>query len=338
MRLAAVMLSCYVYVSALSPCASADNVMLKNGDRISGDIILMEGANLVLSTSYGGDITISKDQIQTLESKQPLMVRQVGQLQRTVESIRASPRGNVQPVVGVGLNFVDLNSIDQIMKLQPNLKVAIWKGNIDLALHAEKVKTEKDSVNLAVKTSFVSGPWRHSAIAHVREDDDEVASTANWSAEYSVIRFLTDRWFWEGGLSYKKDQIESLQTRRKIGTGPGYQFWDDQLGNLTVVALLNRMRFGYSGGGSNTFYFTSARWDFKRYLVGRKFEFFASGELGRPLSDIAYYAYDSELGLRYSLTEWASLNLKYEHAVVAGKSDNSHLDSARYTAGFGVNW
>ncbi len=112
--------------------------MLKNGDHISGDIILMEGANLVLSTSYGGDITISKDQIQTLESKQPLMVRQVGQLQRTVESIRAGPRGNVQPAVGVGLNFVDLNSIDQIMKPQPNPKAAIWKGNIDLALHAEK--------------------------------------------------------------------------------------------------------------------------------------------------------------------------------------------------------
>ncbi|MCF5142606.1 DUF481 domain-containing protein [Pseudomonas sp. WS 5532] len=338
MRLTAVILSCSVYVSVLSLCASADNVMLKNGDRVSGDIILMEGANLVLSTNYGGDITISKDQIQTLESKQPLMVKQVGQLQGTVESIQTGPQGNVRVGVGVGLSLVDLNNIDQIMKPQPNLTAAIWKGNIDLALHAEKAKAESENVELAAQTSFVSGSWRHSATAHVREDDAEVASTANWSAEYSVDRFLTDNWLWEGGFNYKKDQFEDLITRRKIGTGPGYQFWDDQLGKLTIVALLNRMRFGYSDGSSSTFYFTSARWDFKRYLVGKKFEFFTSGELGRPLSDIAYYAYDSELGLRYSVTEWASLNLKYEHAVVAGKSDNSNLDSARYTAGFGVNW
>ncbi|TYK54815.1 DUF481 domain-containing protein [Pseudomonas synxantha] len=338
MRLTVVRLSCSVYVSIFSLCASADNVMLKNGDRVSGDIILMEGANLVLSTSYGGDITISKSQIQTLESKQPLMVKQVGQSQGTVESIQAAPQGNVRVGVGVGLSLVDLNNINQIMKPQPNLATAIWKGNIDLALYAEKAKTESDNVELATKTSFVNGAWRHNANAHFREDEAEVSSTASWSAEYSVDRFLTDNWLWEGGLNYKKDQFEDLITRRKIGTGPGYQFWDDQLGKLTVVTLLNRMRFGYSNGSSNTFYFTSVRWDFKRFLVGRKFDFFASGELGRPLSDIACYAYDSELGLRYSVTEWASLNLKYERAVVAGKSDNTNLDSARYTAGFGVNW
>nr|WP_259284296.1 DUF481 domain-containing protein [Pseudomonas sp. 1079] len=181
--------------------------MLKNGDRVSGDIILMEGANLVLSTSYGGDITISKSQIQTLESKQPLMVKQVGQSQGTVESIQAAPQGNVRVGVGVGLSLVDLNNINQIMKPQPNLATAIWKGNIDLALYAEKAKTESDNVELATKTSFVNGAWRHNANAHFREDEAEVSSTASWSAEYSVDRFLTDNWLWEGGLNYKKGSV-----------------------------------------------------------------------------------------------------------------------------------
>lgn len=151
MRLTAVILSCSVYVSVLSLCASADNVMLKNGDRVSGDIILMEGANLVLSTNYGGDITISKDQIQTLESKQPLMVKQVGQLQGTVESIQTGPQGNVRVGVGVGLSLVDLNNIDQIMKPQPNLTAAIWKGTLTLRFMPKRLRQRVKMLNLRHK-------------------------------------------------------------------------------------------------------------------------------------------------------------------------------------------
>ena len=339
MRLIAAFFLSIVYVSVLSTSAFADSVVLKNGDRLSGNIIVLDGENLSLSTTYGGDITIKKDQIKTLQSKKVFLVRQVGQSGGVVESIQAGTPGAIRLTDGDGSTVVNLDKIDRIMKPKPILTDATWKGNVDLALDLKRAETDTDNINIDAKTTLLSGQWHHSATAqYAREDDSGVASTDNWNAEYTLDRFLTKSWFWEGGLGYKKDRVEDVRAQRQIGTGPGYQFWDDQLGKLSIVGLLNRTQYEYADGGGDSFYSTSVRWDYNRYLVGRKFEIFASGELARPLTDVADYAYDSELGLRYKVTEWASLNLKYEHEVVTGTPDGNDLDSARYTAGLGLNW
>lgn len=55
------------------------------------------------------------------------------------------------------------------------------------------------------------------------------------------------------------------------------------------------------------------------------------------MSGVADYSLDVEAGLRYKVTEWASLNLKAEKDVISGSS-NGDVDKTRYTAGFGVAW
>jgi hypothetical protein len=328
-----------IAISLAGPCALADSVTLTNGDRLSGDIIFLDGSTLLLSTNYAGDITIRKDQIQTLECKQAVVVRQVGKPSVAVQRIRPGSPGTVQIIDGGASDQVGINGIERIMKPKPISTDTSWKGNIDLALDLQRAETDTNNINLDMHTTLVSGSWHHAAKAeYAREDDDEVTSTDNWNAEYTLDRFLTQNWFWEGGLNYKKDQVEDLRARRQVGTGPGYQFWDDQLGKLSVVGLLNRTQYWYADGGGDTFYSTSVRWDYNRFLIGKKFEFFASGELARPLNAIADYAFDSEIGMRYRLAEWASLNVKYEHEVVSGAPDGNNLDSARYTAGIGMNW
>ena len=46
---------------------------------------------------------------------------------------------------------------------------------------------------------------------------------------------------------------------------------------------------------------------------------------------------NSKVGLRYKVTDWASLNLKAERDIISG-SDEADLSKTRYTAGFGVAW
>ncbi|RJT88827.1 DUF481 domain-containing protein, partial [Arthrobacter frigidicola] len=57
----------------------------------------------------------------------------------------------------------------------------------------------------------------------------------------------------------------------------------------------------------------------------------------KPLGGVADYSLDAEVGLRYKVTEWASLNLKAEKDIITGTRE-SDLDKTRYTAGFGVTW
>ena len=54
--------------------ASADQVSLKNGDRLSGTIVKSDGKNLLLHTDYAGDVSLKWDAVQGIESAGQLHV------------------------------------------------------------------------------------------------------------------------------------------------------------------------------------------------------------------------------------------------------------------------
>ncbi|OYW94630.1 MAG: peptide chain release factor RF-3, partial [Pseudomonadales bacterium 32-61-5] len=53
----------------------ADTVWLKNGDRLTGKISVLDGGKLLLETDYGGSIPLKWSSIATLESKQKLLIK-----------------------------------------------------------------------------------------------------------------------------------------------------------------------------------------------------------------------------------------------------------------------
>ena len=58
----------------LAPAVLADQVTLKNGDRITGTIITSDAKTLVIKTDYADAVTIKWDFVQKIESSQPLYV------------------------------------------------------------------------------------------------------------------------------------------------------------------------------------------------------------------------------------------------------------------------
>ena len=330
-------LLCLAVFSASTPLL-ADTVWLKNGDKLSGKITVFDGGKLLIQTAYAGAIPIDWKQVKTLESDQELLVKQDAYNGEKAKSLQAAEDGKVTLANGEAPKTVELASIQQILKPKPVVEDLVWKGNVDMALDYQRAEKDTDDYDVGFKTSARHGRWRHIAEGEYnREFQDDVVTTDNWRAEYSLDRFLTDHWYWQGRLNYKRDKVEELSRQRVVGTGPGYQFWDNELGAFSLGSLLNRTDYEYSDGGKDDFYSVAMKWDYNRYLIGKKVEFFTTGELGKPLSGVADYSLDAELGLRYKVTEWASLNLKAERDVISGTND-ADLNKTRYTAGFGVAW
>ncbi|APC15630.1 peptide chain release factor RF-3 [Pseudomonas frederiksbergensis] len=330
-------LMCLAVISASTPLL-ADTVWLKNGDRLSGKIKVFDGGKLLIQTEYAGAIAIDWKQVKTLESDQELLVKQDAYTGEKAKSLRAAEAGKVTLANGEAPKTVELASIQQIIKPRPVIEDMVWKGNVDMALDYQRAEKDTNSYDIDFKTSARHGKWRHTAEGEYnREFQNDVVTTDNWRAEYALDRFITEKWFWEGRLTYRRDKVEDLSRQRTVGTGPGYQFWDDELGAFSLGSLLNRTDYEYKGGGQDNFYSLAMKWDYNRYLIGKTVQLFSSGEVGKPLSGVANYALDAEVGLRYKVTEWASLNLKAERDVISG-TENSDLSKTRYTAGFGVAW
>src|SRR5689334_15067751 len=62
-------------IAAAACDAAADTLFFKNGDRLTGQIIRLEGGRLTLKSALAGEITVNLSDLESFKSDQPLDVR-----------------------------------------------------------------------------------------------------------------------------------------------------------------------------------------------------------------------------------------------------------------------
>jgi hypothetical protein len=327
-------LLCSLVLAAAVP-VWADTVWLNNGDRLSGEIILLDGGKLALKTKYAGQVLIAWKDIDTLRSEKPLLVRRQGFDSEHSQQLEAAGKGMVR-VLNATTQTVPLADITRLVPPRPLLKDRVWEGNLDAKLDMERNEDETDEWKLKGNTRIEHGRWRHLLTGELeRETKNGKQVDDNWQLEYDLDRFLTDHWFWRTGVEQREDEFAQIKRQRIVGTGPGYRFWDNELGRFDLISQFNRVRFE-TDQAELEFDTYSLEWDYKRLLWGTRLEFYSNAELQLPSIEEIDYALDSEAGLRYRLNDWARLSLLYELDQVRGLGQTT--SERRYLLGIGVGW
>ena len=322
-------------ILSLSTPVWADTVWLNNGDRLSGEIVLLDGGKLALKTRYAGQVLIAWKDIDTLRSQKPLLIRRQGLDSEHSNQLEAAGKGMVRVING-SVQTVPLASITRLVPPRPVFEDRIWEGNLDAKLDMERNEDEVDEWKLKGNTRIEHGRWRHVLTGELeRETKNDKKIDDNWQLEYDLDRFLTDHWFWRVGVEQQEDEFERINRQRIVGTGPGYRFWDNELGRFDLVSQFNRVRFE-TAEADLEFDTYSLEWDYKRLLWGTRLEFYSNAELQLPTIKQIDYAIDSEMGLRYRLNDWARLSLLYELDQVRGLGQTT--SERRYLLGIGVGW
>lgn len=322
-------------VLVLAAPVSADTVWLNNGDRLSGEIVLLDGGKLALKTKYAGQVLIAWKDIDTLRSDKPLLIRRQGLDSELSNQLEAAGKGMVRVVNG-STQTVPLATIKRLVPPRPVLQDRLWEGNLDAKLDMERDDNDTDEWKLKGNTRMEHGRWRHLLSGELERKVKNEAKTAdNWQLEYDLDRFINDHWFWRVGAEHDEDEFAFFSRQRSLGTGPGYRFWDNELGRLDVIGQFNRLQLQFNGG-ERSFNTYSLSWDYKRLLWGTRLEFYSTAELQLPDVEEIDYVLDSEMGLRYRLTDWARLSLLYELDQASGLGQTS--SERRYLLGVGVGW
>lgn len=313
----------------------ADTVWLDNGDRVSGEIVLLDGGKLALKTKYAGQVLIDWKDIDTLSSDKPLLLRRQGFDSELSKTLAAAGAGMVR-VEGERSQVLPLAEITRLVPPRPLLEDRVWEGNLDAKLDMERNDSKVDEWKLKGNTRVEHGRWRHvlsGELEHETKNGEKVDD--NWELEYDLDRFFTEHWFWRVGGEHREDEFESIERQRILGTGPGYRFWDDELSRFDLIAQFNRVRLE-SDIVDLAFDTTSLELDYKRLLWGTRLEFYANAELQMPHIDAIDYVLDSEFGLRYRLNQWARLSLLYELDQLRGQGQT--ISDRHYLIGVGVGW
>src|SRR5215211_4778906 len=68
------LLTCTVLLLALSVQTAADQITLKNGDRVTGNIVKTDGGKLVVTTDLLGDVSVDLASVTNITTDRPIYV------------------------------------------------------------------------------------------------------------------------------------------------------------------------------------------------------------------------------------------------------------------------
>lgn len=331
--------------------AWADQVTLKNGDRVTGAIIKKDGDTLTMKSALMGLITVPWDQVAELESDAPLTVVLAG---KTVQATVASSDGRfllkeqgetVAPGDVVALRNADEQSAYERL-LHPGWG-QLWAGSATIGFAGTagnaETKTFTTAVNAARVTNndkttlYFSAIKSSAAIGGVNADTAQ-AVRGGWAYGHNV----SPRVFFNAFNDWEYDRFQSLDLRFVLGGGIGYIAWKGERGRLDLLGGLDYERAKFSlpapalGLTRNS---AEAYWgdDYSFKLSGST-SLVQSFRMFNNLSDTGTMRVNFDLGAVTKISKWLTWNLgisdRYLSDPVAGHKTNDVL----YTTGIGITF
>jgi putative salt-induced outer membrane protein YdiY len=326
--------------------AWADQIVLKNGDRVTGGVIKKDGKTLTLKTDHLGAVTMPWDQVQSITTEKPVTV--VLQDGRTVKGTLATADGNVviaTETAKVGVTpgqIATIRNADEQKAYERLLKPAwddLWAGNASLGFAGTvgNAETQTFSVGTTVaratnndKTSLYFNAIKASASANGKNSDTAQAVRGGWAYNHNFAK----RVFASGFNDYEFDKFQDLNLRFVIGGGVGYQVVKGERASLNLLAGadFNRSAFTTLTQKSAEFYWGDGC-TLKLSAVTMLTQSF------RMFDDLTYtgtYRVNGDLTASTKLKKWLTWNLSVSDRYLSNPAPGRKTNDFLYTTGLGI--
>jgi len=220
--------------------AGADEVVLKNGDRLTGKVKHLVDGKLVLESELAGTVTIEISNVQTLSSDAPIEIHlSDGTVLR--EQISKSQPGQFS-VTGEKALKAQQFDIAAIASINPPAKpVPRWSGDISIGATSTHGNTRTDAVTASAnlrKRTEKDRTQLGADYARARQKDpdtgEKVTTEDWWRARAKYDYFFTKKLYGYLDGRYEKDSIAQLDRRVIVGGGGGYQWIESEEMNFST--------------------------------------------------------------------------------------------------------
>jgi len=249
-------------LAAFSFCSAsfADQIVLTNGDRLTGTIMKSDDKTLAIKTEFAGDVTVQWPAVQEIHSTQALHLVTRGEktLVGTVTTsdgdlvVSTATRGTVNvPKADV----TGLRNDEEQAAYEKSLHPTLWHGwagganvgfaltrgnsetkNLALAFTGDR-KTQHDDTTMYANTVYASNDAA-GAVPSV------TANTTQGGARYA--HNVTTRLFGYGSADFQTDALQGLNLRSVLGGGLGLHVINTDVTTLDLLGGLNYTRESYT--------------------------------------------------------------------------------------------
>ena len=338
-------ISLLALVFGLAVPALADQIVMKNGDRVTGAVV-KDGNALTVKTDQFGAVSLAWDQIASITTDKPVnVVLANGQALKaplTTSGAMISIGGsNAAPAdVKIIRDDAEQAAFDRVQ--HPNWGQS-WAGtgNLGLAGTAGNAQALTFTMGLNAarttntdKTALYFNAIKASALADGKDSDTAKAIRGGWAYSHNVAPKLFVGVF----NDYEYDKFQNLDLRFVIGGNLGYHVWKTMRSQLDALAGFDYNHASYFNPDATT--------SFAEFMFGDDYNLKINGTTSvvqsvrffDSMADTSAYRVNADLGASTKIAKWFTWNItlsdRYNAKPAIGRKTNDFL----YSTGIGVTF
>lgn len=324
--------------------ALAGQIILSNGDRLSGELQRIEDGKLYWQADSIGEVGIEAGLVQSINTNTEVSSEELAGpcLINGVENGDLYFRCESGATGSIALNVVRKVETYQ----DPDLVPVDYRGKLLVSGRHSSGNTEEKSYSVDSETLYRRGDRRH----QTKIDYDSLNSESDTAGDKLVLRygydwFFRQRWYWYNNLRGGFDEPADIESRYRYGTGLGFQVWDHQDSALSLESGLSFVRESVEDPATpdpdfeKTRRFAAWQWTLNyRHLLLGKAEFFHKHQLINSLEDSNDWNLETETGISAPFIGKLRGEIKVDYDVDNSPAEDKQREDTLINVGLGYNW
>lgn len=329
--------------------AVADQVVLKNGDRVTGTIVKKDAKELIIETDHFGVVTTAWEQVASITADKPVnIILSDGRTLRgtlttaegKVEVVAENTRASVAPS-----DITVLRGADEQTAYERLLRPGwgdLWAGAgvVGLAGSAGNARTLTFTTGIKAarvtntdKTSLYFNLIKASAVINGASADTAQAVRGGAAYDHNVSSRLFVNMF----NDYEYDRFQNLDLRFVLGGGLGFHAVKTEMSSLDLLAGFdfNHSKFNTPlTRNSGELYWG----DEYNLQLSSSTSLVQSFRMFNNLSDTGTYRVNFDVGASTRISKWLTWNVSLSDRYLSNPAPGRKTNDVLYTTGLGITF
>lgn len=316
--------------------ALADVILLKNGDRITGDISSFWDDEVTIEPEYSDEFQVDADAIADIQTDDLVEIEFYIGDDANLQLLGVTPEGQIEVADESGnhrlVNYTNIRRINEVTEHFD------WESRVDYNHTVSKGNTNSEAGTVNASLGFNFDDHRHQFdLQMIREEVNNEDTKNNDTLNYTYNWVFDDPWFMAANATYKQDVIALIDSQVSSSLGLGYDIWDSPHRTFNIQAGP-----GYQSetvdGDTNQSSLIDWRLRFSYKLLAGDLELYHNHRLYKNFQGRENTVFTSVTGLRFDVTDDIYLNVELDYDSDSNPAANTEPADTTFVVGAGYNF